>query len=120
VQKASVKLHLGDAASALEIVRDIYDESVRTSNSIVELESLLLLTRLSDQPAYWDAAGRIVNERVWFGKKRMLDFGRIEYLLDRGNNAEAASLTGVDFLGVENDGEDLELRGCGLSRRECA
>ena len=109
VQKASVKLHLGDAASALEIVRDIYDESVRTSNSIVELESLLLLTRLSDQPAYWDAAGRIVNERRLVREKRMLDFGRIEYLLDRGNNAEAASLTGVDFLGVENDGEDLEL-----------
>jgi tetratricopeptide (TPR) repeat protein len=109
VQRASLKLHLGDLATALEIARRVYDESLRIRNPITELESLLLLTRLTDEAGYWDAANRIISERRLVREKRILWFGRMELRLDQSRTSDAAALAGNYLAELEQADQDLEL-----------
>ena len=109
VQKAAIRLHLGDPATALEIARQVYSESRNVRNSVTELESLLMLPRLTDDAGYWDSANRIISERRLVREKRILWFGRIELLLDQGRTNDAAALTGDYLTVLEQADQDLEL-----------
>ncbi|MCX6833804.1 MAG: tetratricopeptide repeat protein, partial [candidate division Zixibacteria bacterium] len=109
VQKASMRFHLGDSASALEIARRVYDESLRIRNSATELESLLLLPRLTSDPGYWEAANRIVSKRRLVREKRILCYGRVEFLLDQGHSSDAAALARDHLIGLDKADQDLEL-----------
>jgi len=109
VQKASMRLHLGDSVTALEIARRVYSESLRIRNSVTELESLLLLPRLTDDPHYWDAANRIVSERRLVREKRILWFGRVELLLDQGRTGDAVAQAGNHLNLLEQADQDMEL-----------
>ena len=109
IQKASIRHHLGDSPGALDIVKQTYQESVRTRNSVTELESLLLLPRLTDEPQYWEAANAIIDERRMVREKRILWFGRVEYLIEHGRTGEAVTLAENHLPDLNQVDQDLEL-----------
>jgi len=109
MQKAGIRLHLGDKTAAARIAERVCSEARRTRNAVAELESLLMLVRLADSPAYLEEANGIVEERHLVREKRLLRFGRLEYLLDQERTEDALAQS-ADLLNDLNQVEDdLEL-----------
>lgn len=109
IQKAGLRHHLGDPSVALAIAKDVYDKASASSNSVPELEALLLAVRLTGDQTYWKAAKSIVNERRLVRERRILWFGRVEYLLDHDSLEEAIEQARGLIDQLDEVEQDLEL-----------
>jgi serine/threonine protein kinase/tetratricopeptide (TPR) repeat protein len=108
VRRASIRRNLGDAEGALAIARKTHETTTQCRNSEVEVENLLLLARLTDEPGYRELINKIIEERHLIREKRILMFGRLEFLLERGDVDAVLDLT-PDLFDELNDSEpDLE------------
>lgn len=109
VQKASLRLCLGDAAAALEIVIKVHATACEIQDPAAELDSLLLITRLTDDAGYWQKALACVTNRRLIRERRLLHFNRLEYLLDHGDTDEARHLADEHLDDLNQCEQDLEL-----------
>ncbi|MCD6249013.1 MAG: tetratricopeptide repeat protein [candidate division Zixibacteria bacterium] len=109
IQKASLRYHLGDNPTALKLALDVYSRAKVTNNSVPELDALLLLVRLSEDPQYREQGKVIVDERRLVRDKRLLAFGRLEYLLNHHENDAARELADGLIDQLSEVEQDLEL-----------
>lgn len=109
VQKASLRYHLGDNPSALKLAIDVLTRARKTNNATSELDALLLIVRLTGERQFWDQGCAIVDERRLNREKRLLTFGRIEYLLDHNENDAALELADDPICQLAEVEQDLEL-----------
>jgi serine/threonine protein kinase/Tfp pilus assembly protein PilF len=108
-QRAGLRYHLGDNVSALELTRSVLTRARETNNAVAELDALLLAVRLCGDKKYYSAADAIIDERRLIRERRLLAFGRIEYLLE-ANETEAAIEVADGLIDQLSEiEEDLEL-----------
>jgi tetratricopeptide (TPR) repeat protein len=89
IQRASLRYHLGDYHGAVEIACAAYGKACRSNQSAEELDSLLLLARLTDKDEIVSAGRTAVTERKLAREKRILDYARAEFFLEHDRVAEA-------------------------------
>ena len=108
-QSASLRLYIGDSQGALELATRLYDQATRDHNPAIQVEALLLLMKLSSDESYYDTAVKAIADLHLTRERRILEFGRLERLLNQGeeiaNDARLAAL--MDEL--ESVDDDLEL-----------
>ncbi len=85
IRKASIRRGLGDYASALTIAQKVHCAASEAKSTVAKLESLLLLVRLTDDSQYWESANKMVIEQRLNRERRVLWFGRLEFLLEAGD-----------------------------------
>jgi serine/threonine protein kinase/tetratricopeptide (TPR) repeat protein len=108
VRKANIRRDLGDIEGALEIARKTHDTAVRTTNSEVEQECLILLVRLTDDESFCEYAYRIISDRRLHREQRILWFGRLEFLLEKGDIDEAIRISTELLPELDDPEPDIE------------
>ncbi len=109
VQQASLGYHLGKTDSALELARSAYSEAKAANDTVGMLNSLLLVTRLSDHRENYDEAIRLIEEQHLKREKVILDFGRLEYLIGNDLSARASELADRLLRLSFTEDQDIEL-----------
>jgi len=108
VQSASLRLFIGDRAAALELGIQAYLQATTDHNTASQLEALLLLNRLSDDPKYHEAAIKAIEELRLVRERRMLEFGRLELALECGAAARLDGLPADLLNDIQTIEDDLE------------
>ncbi len=109
IQRAGLRYHLGDSATALELALDVLERAGTTNNAVPQLDALLLIVRLTGDPQYWKEGNAVIDERRLTRERRLLAFGRIEYLLGHDENDAALELADGLVDQLTEVEQDLEL-----------
>jgi len=109
VQEAGVKYHLGRLDHAEATARSAYAEAERAKDAVGMLNSLLLLSRLSLRPEDYEEAVGIINEQHLKRERVILDFGRLEYMVENESPDEASRLADTLLKRSFPEEQDIEL-----------
>ncbi|HUV31511.1 MAG TPA: tetratricopeptide repeat protein [Acidobacteriota bacterium] len=109
LQEAALRHAVGDDGQALSLARQALDEADSIGHSESQLGALLLITRMSDDPAYVRRTEELTENLHMARERQLLAFNRLEFLLERRlfDKAEALAeqLQGIP-VGLT---EDIEL-----------
>ncbi|MEW5797122.1 MAG: serine/threonine-protein kinase [Candidatus Zixiibacteriota bacterium] len=109
IQRGSIRYYLGDREGALTIARQTYQAAVESRNSPAELDSLLLLLKLTDEPSYWESARKIVEERKLRREHRIAVFSRLEFVLEHDHLQSVSAMADDPLLALDGLESNLEL-----------
>jgi tetratricopeptide (TPR) repeat protein len=109
VQQAGLYYHLGKTDAAVKLAKEALGEARRAKDTVGMLNSLLLVTRLNDRQVDFDEAVGLIDEQHLKRERIILDFGRLEYLIENEKPEEASSLADrLLDLSFEEE-QDIEL-----------
>lgn len=109
VQEAGLCYHLGKRDKALDIARSAYEHAKNDNEMVGMLNSLLLVTRLSDDQNDYDEAIRLIEKQHLQRERLILDFGCLEYAVEN-ELTERSSHLAEQLLSCEfTQNQDLEL-----------
>ncbi|MCP4684139.1 MAG: serine/threonine protein kinase [bacterium] len=109
VQQASLCYHLGKTSAALELASAALDEARAAKDTVGMTNCLLLKTRLSDDGADYDETVGLIEEQHLKRERIILDFGRLEYLIENDKPEEASDLANCLLNLTVEEEQDIEM-----------
>jgi tetratricopeptide (TPR) repeat protein len=88
IDRADLRARIGDSQSACQIAVETLNQRAAVNDKPQELEALLLLTRLTDEPKYLDRARELVAELKLKRERVLVEFNALSRSLRQGVNAK--------------------------------
>jgi len=109
VRQAGLRYLLGDKAHALEVGETALKTARQINDKSGQLNALLLITRVSDETHFIEAALALADELHLKREKTLINFNVVESLVEQGKATEAQVVSEKALPGLDQMSEDIEL-----------